>query len=96
MQFATPAIVAEIEGEEPVQLQTNEAQIEGELQHTGVSPLLLAEGSEGESPAPFAPTAAPPVRRVQVPAAMKAPPKVGRNDPCPCGSGRKYKKCHGK
>jgi len=23
-------------------------------------------------------------------------PKVGRNDPCPCGSGLKYKKCHGK
>jgi hypothetical protein len=22
-------------------------------------------------------------------------PKIGRNDPCPCGSGRKYKKCHG-
>jgi preprotein translocase subunit SecA len=22
--------------------------------------------------------------------------KVGRNDPCPCGSGLKYKKCHGK
>lgn len=22
-------------------------------------------------------------------------PKVGRNDPCPCGSGQKYKKCHG-
>ena len=22
-------------------------------------------------------------------------PKVGRNDPCPCGSGNKYKKCHG-
>jgi len=22
--------------------------------------------------------------------------KVGRNDPCPCGSGRKYKQCHGK
>jgi len=22
--------------------------------------------------------------------------KVGRNDPCPCGSGKKYKKCHGK
>jgi hypothetical protein len=21
--------------------------------------------------------------------------KVGRNEPCPCGSGRKYKKCHG-
>jgi uncharacterized protein YecA (UPF0149 family) len=22
--------------------------------------------------------------------------KAGRNDPCPCGSGKKYKKCHGK
>ncbi|TFG62800.1 MAG: hypothetical protein E4H28_07235, partial [Gemmatimonadales bacterium] len=21
--------------------------------------------------------------------------EVGRNDPCPCGSGKKYKKCHG-
>lgn len=29
----------------------------------------------------------PPVRREA--------PKVGRNDPCPCGSGKKYKKCHG-
>ncbi len=25
-----------------------------------------------------------------------AAPKIGRNDPCPCGSGKKYKKCHGK
>jgi preprotein translocase subunit SecA len=25
----------------------------------------------------------------------RAEPKVGRNDPCPCGSGKKYKKCHG-
>jgi hypothetical protein len=24
-----------------------------------------------------------------------APGKIGRNDPCPCGSGKKYKKCHG-
>jgi preprotein translocase subunit SecA len=22
--------------------------------------------------------------------------KVGRNDPCPCGSGKKYKHCHGR
>jgi len=26
----------------------------------------------------------------------KVDPKVGRNDPCPCGSGKKYKQCHGK
>jgi uncharacterized protein YecA (UPF0149 family) len=25
----------------------------------------------------------------------KSPEKVGRNDPCPCGSGKKYKKCCG-
>jgi len=30
------------------------------------------------------------------PEPIKAPPKVGRNDPCPCGSGKKYKKCCGK
>ncbi|MBQ9284273.1 MAG: SEC-C domain-containing protein [Acidaminococcaceae bacterium] len=23
-------------------------------------------------------------------------PEIGRNDPCPCGSGKKYKNCHGK
>ncbi|MDR1162291.1 MAG: preprotein translocase subunit SecA [Candidatus Accumulibacter sp.] len=27
---------------------------------------------------------------------MRAGPKVGRNDPCPCGSGKKYKQCHGR
>jgi preprotein translocase subunit SecA len=26
---------------------------------------------------------------------IRTEPKVGRNDPCPCGSGKKYKKCHG-
>ncbi|NQS90057.1 SEC-C domain-containing protein, partial [Patescibacteria group bacterium] len=44
--------------------------------------------------------------RVQINSQNKAPQrqvvsqpkanKVGRNDPCPCGSGKKYKKCHGK
>jgi SEC-C motif-containing protein len=27
---------------------------------------------------------------------VKEQPKVGRNDPCPCGSGKKYKKCCGR
>jgi preprotein translocase subunit SecA len=26
---------------------------------------------------------------------VRAEAKIGRNDPCPCGSGKKYKKCHG-
>lgn len=27
---------------------------------------------------------------------VRATPKVGRNDPCPCGSGKKFKQCHGR
>jgi preprotein translocase subunit SecA len=27
---------------------------------------------------------------------VRSSPKVGRNDPCPCGSGKKYKHCHGR
>nr|WP_081587592.1 SEC-C metal-binding domain-containing protein [Paraglaciecola arctica] len=27
---------------------------------------------------------------------VRVEPKVGRNDPCPCGNGRKFKKCCGK
>lgn len=40
---------------------------------------------------------APPPQSVAVSQTIRrAGPKVGRNDPCPCGSGRKYKHCHGK
>ncbi|MFA5490223.1 MAG: SEC-C metal-binding domain-containing protein, partial [Candidimonas sp.] len=45
----------------------------------------------GEDPG-IAPEQAPTPARS--PAA--AQPKPGRNDPCPCGSGKKYKHCHGK
>jgi len=33
---------------------------------------------------------------VEVQPAVRTGPKVGRNAPCPCGSGKKYKQCHGK
>ena len=32
----------------------------------------------------------------QKPMPAKAGPRIGRNDPCPCGSGKKYKNCHGR
>jgi preprotein translocase subunit SecA len=39
---------------------------------------------------------APPKTSAPTPAAARVDAsKVGRNDPCPCGSGKKYKKCHG-
>ena len=41
-----------------------------------------------------------PTAQAQEPASrqpmVNALPKVGRNDPCPCGSGKKYKQCHGR
>ncbi len=49
------------------------------------------------SPAPAsAPAARKPAASEAKPAApARAEPKTGRNDPCPCGSGKKYKNCHG-
>jgi preprotein translocase subunit SecA len=44
-------------------------------------------GAAAATPASGEAAAEQPVRRNE--------PKVGRNDPCPCGSGKKYKKCHG-
>src|SRR5580704_7476064 len=36
------------------------------------------------------------VQQSQPAQAKREPDRVGRNDPCPCGSGKKYKRCHGK
>jgi preprotein translocase subunit SecA len=48
--------------------------------------VVMSHGGQTEqAPAPSAP-----------PAAKRETDKVGRNDPCPCGSGKKYKRCHGK
>jgi len=50
-----------------------------------------AEGRPQQEAAAPSRQAAPPPRQ----AAQREGPRVGRNDPCPCGSGKKYKKCHG-
>jgi preprotein translocase subunit SecA len=49
-----------------------------------------AEGAFAGGGGATAPASAPAGQTVQ-----RDMPKVGRNDPCPCGSGKKYKKCHG-
>ena len=41
------------------------------------------------------PYAWPPERLQPIETVVRASPKIGRNDPCPCGSGKKYKKCCG-
>jgi preprotein translocase subunit SecA len=61
------------------------------------SAAAVAEPMPAPGPNPFAP--APKPARVggddTVKTVKREEPKVGRNDPCPCGSGKKYKKCHG-
>ena len=49
--------------------------------------VVMSHGGQTEQ----APAGAPPGAAVK-----READKVGRNDPCPCGSGKKYKRCHGK
>ena len=51
-------------------------------------PVILSRGDLEDAPEPEPQKQAATVKRDQ--------PKVGRNDPCPCGSGKKYKQCHGR
>ncbi len=66
--------------EEPVEV------VNVRYQHADYEEALAEADAEAEQ-APQAPKAQPFVRQGQ---------KVGRNDPCPCGSGKKYKQCHGR
>ncbi len=63
------------------------------------APVTMS-GSAGDAASVF--NSAPGSRKPQrtggddvVKTVRREEPKVGRNDPCPCGSGKKYKKCHG-
>ncbi|MCX7712603.1 MAG: preprotein translocase subunit SecA [Chthoniobacterales bacterium] len=72
--------------------------------------LIHAEGSPGFSNQPPTQKQASPISsspspstlqttdepRLRIPQPRTSQPKVGRNDPCPCGSGKKYKHCCGK
>ncbi|ABV35031.1 preprotein translocase, SecA subunit [Shewanella sediminis HAW-EB3] len=58
-----------------------DAKIQRDYQHASAEAIVGAEEAESLS------AHTPVVREGE---------KVGRNDPCPCGSGRKYKQCHGK
>lgn len=58
----------------------------GVAQHSDMS--LLAGGAKAPAPQEGSTPRGSQVRRTV--------PKVGRNDPCPCGSGKKYKHCHGR
>ena len=65
------------------------------LQGPAAAPTALAAASQAAAPEEAA--AAPAEQEVKLPSVTirREAPKVGRNDPCPCGSGKKYKNCHG-
>ena len=98
-------IVMNVQIQSPEQLEQAAEQIEEQGHHLENVEFRHAEFAEAEAapgPAVAAPVAAD-AAAAMVGAAMShtAPvghdlPKVGRNDPCPCGSGKKYKQCHGK
>jgi preprotein translocase subunit SecA len=58
----------------------------------GVAENLAASAKATAVPSPDAAAGDAPVKVKQI---VRAAPKVGRNDLCPCGSGKKYKKCCG-
>ncbi len=100
-----PRIIAELEEEEIEGAVTNEGEIEAELTQTGVSKgggqptrnLLEMQPSDRVQPMPAPQKKPMPAKAPDIGLPTEArSAKAGRNDPCPCGSGRKYKKCHGK
>jgi len=77
-------------------LQAIEQNIVDSLLHVQLTPQAqtpaIPQNVSYSSPADSSSTStSAPQRKI----ASSAQPKVGRNDPCPCGSGKKYKKCHG-
>lgn len=68
-------------------------QVAGSAQHTAVGAFGSSETGAGHGNARRAgPMNQSNPENAQV---VRTMPKVGRNDPCPCGSGKKYKYCHG-
>ncbi|MBM4457951.1 MAG: DUF1186 domain-containing protein [Chloroflexi bacterium] len=66
------------------------------LVHGAAARAALAGAPRATRRQPARPPVAPPASPPPVAATMRSAPKVGRNEPCPCGSGKKYKHCHGR
>jgi preprotein translocase subunit SecA len=80
----------------PVQRPKAPAVEKMQTQHQAVSAYEQGPAPSGEVPGPTqaGPAGQPPMPGAGMPITREEP-KVGRNDPCPCGSGKKYKKCCG-
>ncbi len=79
-----------------VRIRQEEAVDSIEKQRVAEAAKTLQKPVHQSEPAATPPTTAVPVAPQQQMPFMRAGQKVGRNDPCPCGSGEKFKQCHGK
>jgi preprotein translocase subunit SecA len=75
-------------------LQPVVREVQGEVAAEGREPVWLPSRRAGNYNYSYG-EAASGGRDAKVETVQRHAPKVGRNDPCPCGSGKKYKKCHG-
>ena len=76
-----------------VQRSDEAAAIEQQRREAAAKQKMAFEHADAGSAVPE--TAEAPSQPVSPQPVTRAQPKVGRNDPCPCGSGKKYKQCHG-
>ncbi|SOZ36123.1 preprotein translocase subunit SecA [Cupriavidus neocaledonicus] len=80
----------------PEELEQASEQIEEGLSHLENVQYKHDEFAEGREPVEEAPSPRTGTALAAAELALAGMPKVGRNDPCPCGSGKKFKQCHGK
>ncbi|WP_042887294.1 preprotein translocase subunit SecA [Cupriavidus necator] len=80
----------------PEELEQASEQIEEGLSHLENVQYKHDEFAEGREPVEEVPSPRTGAAMAAAELALAGMPKVGRNDPCPCGSGKKFKQCHGK
>ncbi|MDA8961907.1 SEC-C metal-binding domain-containing protein [Congregibacter sp.] len=74
----------------------NEAElIEQQRRHDAEQAQLAFQHAQASGMAPDPAESEAPEQAEAAQPITRSTPKVGRNDPCPCGSGKKYKQCHG-
>ena len=87
-------VIFNVQIQSPEELEQASEQIEEGLSHLENLQFKHEELGEGGEPLEDGQPARSAIAAGAA-AAAAGQPKVGRNDPCPCGSGKKYKQCHG-
>jgi preprotein translocase subunit SecA len=106
VKHETASVLSRIELRDQAQIEREEAEQRERLmralqtQHEEISVLQAPDPAPDAAPGAAGPTRLPGLGGGAAPPPQQAPfvrgdRKVGRNEPCPCGSGKKFKQCHG-